>query len=99
MTGVFTTFTSCFINAYPNKKLLGYNYFEQMRDIFPSFMIAVVMLGCVLAIQLLQLSTFVTLALQLVVGVVVYCACALVLRLTPCQLLLAAIKKKLRKGQ
>jgi hypothetical protein len=50
MTGAFTTIISCFINASPNKKLIGYSYLEQMKDILPSFAAAVVMLAAVLAI-------------------------------------------------
>jgi hypothetical protein len=94
MTGAFTTVTSCFINAYPNKKLIGYSYFEQMRDILPSFTAAVVMLGTVLAVGLLGMGTVATLAVQILVGVVVYVAFSAVFRLEPFRLLLQMLKKK-----
>lgn len=94
MTGVFTVLISCFINASPNKKLIGYSYFEQMRDLIPSFLAAVVMLGAVLAVQLLNLSLILTLATQVAVGVMVYVGLALVCRLRPMLLLLQLLRKK-----
>lgn len=94
MTGVFTTFTSCFINAYPNKKLICYSYLEQIKDILPSFALSILMLGCVLAIQLLKLGSFVTLVLQVLAGAAVYIVLSAALRLKPFRLLLDALKAK-----
>ena len=97
MTGVFTVFISCFVNASPNKKLVGYSYFEQMRDILPSFLISLAMLGCVLAVPLLGLPDILTLIVQVAVGVVVYVLLSALFRLSPFQLLLGQIKKFLQK--
>ena len=94
MSGAVTTISSCFINAYPNKKLIDYSYFEQMRDILPSFAAAIVMCGVVLAVQLLQLNTLLTQILQVATGVVVYVLLAAVLRLAPFTMLLQMIKKR-----
>lgn len=94
MTGAFTTVISCFINAYPNKKLIDYSYFEQMRDILPSVAAAVVMLGAVLAVQLLGLGAFATLAVQIALGVAVYVAVSVIFRLEPFRLLLNMLKNK-----
>ena len=94
MTGAFTTVISCFINAYPNKKLIDYSYFEQMRDILPSIAAAVVMLGAVLAVQLLGLGAFATLAVQIALGVAVYVAVSVIFRLEPFRLLLNMLKNK-----
>ena len=94
MTGVFTTFTSCFINAYPNKKLIGYSYFEQLRDMLPSFLLSLLMLGCVLAVGMLGLHDLVTLCLQVLAGATVYIAAAALLRLHPFTLALGFLKKK-----
>ena len=97
LTGVFTTFTSCFINAYPNKKLIGYSYLEQMKDMLPTFALSFVMLGCVLAVSLLQLNSLITLVLQILVGVIVYVALSILFRLSPMQMLLQFIKQKKAK--
>ena len=94
MTGVFTTFTSCFINAYPNKKLIGYSYWEQLKDLSPSFLLSVLMLVCVLAIDLLGLSSILTLILQVATGILVYVSASAVCRLRPFKLLLTMLKNR-----
>lgn len=38
ISGIFSTF----VNAYPNKKVIGYSYIEQLRDIAPAFGISAV---------------------------------------------------------
>lgn len=94
MTGAFTTLISCFINAYPNKKLIGYSYFEQMKDILPSAFVAVVMMACVLLVGLLNLPTIVLLAAQVCVGVAAYVGISALMRLEPFRLLLQLIRNR-----
>lgn len=93
LTGAFTVVVSCFINAYPNKALIDYSYFEQMKDLLPSFILAVAMLAIVLSVQLLSLGTMLTLAVQVLVGVVFYPIAAIVFRLRPMKLLLQFLRK------
>ena len=97
MTGAVTTLISCFINAYPNKSLVNYSYFEQMKDILPSFLMSAAMLGVVLTVELLGLSSFVTMLLQIAVGVVVYFALAVIFRPEPFRLLVQLLRSKLKK--
>lgn len=97
MTGVFTTVISCFINAAPNKKLADYSYFEQMKDILPSLVLALTMCGIVLCVKLLGLGDMLTMIIQIAVGVVVYVSLALVLRLAPMKMILGLIRSKLKK--
>lgn len=92
LTGAITTIISCFINASPNKKLIGYSYFEQMRDILPSLTASLVMCGCVLLIQLIGMETLQTFILQIVVGVMVYVVISAVFRLEPFLMILEMIK-------
>ena len=98
MTGAVTVLISCFINAWPNKRLVGYSYFEQMRDILPSFLASAVMCAAVLALQyLLSLPQLVVMAIQIVVGVVLYAAISAIFGLAPYRLLMGLLKKKLKK--
>ena len=83
MTGIFTTVTSCFINAYPNKKLIGYSYLQQMKDILPSFVASLAMCGLVLATGLLQLPCWLLLILQVFCGIVAYLAISVLFQLRP----------------
>lgn len=63
---------SSFINAFPNKKLLNYSYFEQVKDMLPSFLLAIVMFVIVLSVQLLNLNMWLTIIIQIILGVVIY---------------------------
>ena len=60
------------VNTWPNWKLLNYNYFEQLKDIMPSIILAVVMSIFVWTIELLNLSTIITLVIQVALGAVIY---------------------------
>ena len=99
MTGVFTTVTSCFINASPNKKLINYSYFEQMRDIMPSFIAAIVMLVAVLSLERLQLGVFMTLILQIIVGIIIYVLISVVFRIEPFRMLLTLLRQQIKGKQ
>lgn len=72
MGSVVTTIISCFVNASPNKKLLNYSYLEQMRDILPSMAISVIMGTVVYSVLFLGLVNWLTIIIQIVVGIVVY---------------------------
>ena len=83
MTGLFTTFISCFVNASPNKKLIGYSYLEQMRDILPSFLSALGMFFVVLFVGKLPIGLIPLLTIQVLVGVVFYLGISIVFSLAP----------------
>lgn len=67
-----TDFISTFINAYPNKKLLNYSFSQQWRDVFPSLLLSAVMCVIVYSVQFAVEGTLLTLAVQILVGVLVY---------------------------
>lgn len=73
-TGLITTFISCFVNAFPNKKLIDYSFREQAKDLLPSLFAATVMFAVVISIGELTLPPLALLILQIIVGVVVYVA-------------------------
>ena len=60
------------VNTWPNKKLLDYSYFEQLKDILPSILLAVVMGGIVYPIVLLQYNSLLTIIVQVLLGMVIY---------------------------
>lgn len=98
MTGVITGLISCFLNAHPNKKLVDYSYFEQMKDILPSLVVALLMCGAVLSVQMLDLGNLATLALQVLTGVIVYVGLSALLRLQPFGMAVSILKKTLKKN-
>ena len=79
-TGIITTLISCFINAFPNKKLVGYSYFEQMRDILPNIIISAIMGVAIHFIQYLQLSNLLLLIIQIPVGIILYVLLSMLFR-------------------
>jgi len=94
--GVVSTLLSAVVNAMPNRKLLGYGYLEQMRDILPQAALAMVMFLAVSAVGLLPLALAGRLLIQVLVGVVVYGGLALALRMEGMQYLLAIVRKIIR---
>ncbi|MBQ2676803.1 MAG: lipopolysaccharide biosynthesis protein [Clostridia bacterium] len=67
-----TTVLSQIINSWPNRKLLGYSYLEQIKDILPSVALSGIMGVCVLAIQFIGLHYIVTLLIQVPLGAAIY---------------------------
>jgi O-antigen/teichoic acid export membrane protein len=76
-----TDFICTFINAYPNKKLLNYSFFEQWKDVLPSLLLSVVMCLFAYGVQYVIEGTLLTLVVQILVGVVVYAGLSWLFRL------------------
>lgn len=95
ITGVL----SQIINAWPNRKLLDYGYWEQLRDILPGIALAVGMGLCVYALSFLGLPTAATLLLQVLLGVGIYVGGSVLLKLETYRYLLGLIRSFFRKGR
>ena len=67
-----TSIISQIVNAAPNKKLLGYSYLSQLRDMLPQIGISLGMGAAVFSVQFLGLGDIVTLAIQIPLGVILY---------------------------
>lgn len=93
----FNTVLSSFINAYPNKKLLGYTYREQVKDIAPSFILSFVMVGIILPVTLLPIAPILQMVIQVVVGICVYFGLAKLFKLECMEYMLNTIKGFLKK--
>ncbi|MBE5793425.1 MAG: lipopolysaccharide biosynthesis protein [Clostridiales bacterium] len=92
-----STLLSAFVNASPNRKLLGYGYLEQMKDILPSVLCALAMFAVVWAMNALTLPPILLLPLQVIMGVIVYAGLALLTRNDSLPYLLEMGKKLLHK--
>ncbi len=77
---VYTIFASV-VNAFPNKKLLNYSYFEQVKDIAPAFLLALAMAVIVHLVPLKMLPDILLLIVQIILGVAIYVGGALLLKL------------------
>ena len=96
-SALFTSAASQIINAWPNKKLLGYGYLEQVRDFAPGILLAVAMGVCVYFIGCIPLPTAVTLVIQVVSGAVIYFGASYVLKLEEFKYLLGIVKSFRKK--
>lgn len=85
------------INSWPNRKLLGYGYLEQVRDFAPGILLAVIMGICVYFISFLHLSTIVILLIQFIVGAAIYIGVSAILKLEEFEYLLGKVKSFLKK--
>lgn len=90
-----SSFASQLINTWPNKKLLGYGYFEQIKDIMPTILLSAFMGLCVCLVGLLDIPGVIVLILQVVVGGAVYIGCSYLLKNDSFFYLLDILKKGL----
>ena len=81
------------INCWPNRKMLGYTYPQQLRDMAPAILLSLLMAACVWPIQRLGLSDFVTLVIQVPLGVAVYAGVSAALKLESFRFLLEVIAR------
>lgn len=69
---LISSILSLLVNIWPNRKLLGYGCLEQLKDIFPSIILAVLMGAAVSLLDLFGFTDIVTLCLQVVSGAAIY---------------------------
>ncbi len=60
------------INSWPNRKLLNYGYLEQVKDILPAILLAVIMGVIVYCVSFIGLNSALTLLIQILLGMFVY---------------------------
>lgn len=88
-----------FINAAPNKRVIGYAYREQLRDIFPAFGLSVVAAAMALPLSGLGLPGLAQILLQAVVLGVAYLAIAYFLHIEELRYLLSTLRELKMKRQ
>lgn len=98
MTSVIGTLLGWYVNAFPNKKLVGYSFLEQVRDLLSMMVMTLIMCSAVLltgwGCTLSALPDLVTLILQILVGVVVYAVLSVVCKPYPFRMVLDLLKEK-----
>lgn len=85
------------INSWPNRKLLNYGYLEQLKDILPGIILAVVMGICVYPVQWLGLSDIITLCIQVPLGAIIYIIGSKIFKLESFEYILDMIKSYILK--
>lgn len=101
LVGVICTGLSWFTNAYPNKKLIGYSFYDQFRDLLPLIVMTVLMFGSVGLIgygcSVMQISDIATLIVQIFTGVAVYLLLSVIFRPYPYWVVLETVLTLLKK--
>lgn len=96
LSGVISTF----VNAWPNRKVIGYSYLEQVRDICPAFALAAVSAAIAFPIGMLSLPDIATILLQAAVMAACYLGLSKLFKVEALNYLLSTAKEVvvLRRG-
>lgn len=95
ITGVFCSI----VNAFPNKKYIGYSYWEQIADLIPFILLSFSMGFIVWTITLFNLNIYVQLVLQVLSGITFYVGMSVLFKIDSFYICINYIKKLLnRKG-
>lgn len=86
------------INSWPNWKMLNYNYFEQIRDILPSTVLAIGMGACVYGVSLFGWNDLLTVTVQVLLGAVLYILGTVIFKLEAFRYLWDILKNFWRKS-
>lgn len=87
-------FAEQIIDSFPNRKLISYSYFAQLKDILPNIMLAVFMGVCVYFIQYLSVLYYVRLIIQIILGASIYIIGSFLFKLESFTYLLDMWKKR-----
>lgn len=95
---VVSSVISTFVNSVPTGRLIGYKYFEQLRDIAPFFVISFVSVALAFPIGFFNLPSLPTVAVQWVVSIGAYVSICKLLNLEELDYLLSIVKKRISKS-
>lgn len=82
-----------YINTYYSSKILGISLLSQLKDLFPTISLAIVMFAIVQIIMFFISNVFAQLIVGIIVGVVVYVSLSYILRFTEFKELISLRKK------
>ena len=99
LSSLLTSVLSQLINSWPNRKLLGYGYGEQLKDMLPHLLLSGGMALAVYALGLLGLGDLPTLILQILLGAALYVVGSLLLKLDSFTYILTLIRPFLPGGR
>ncbi|WP_304960399.1 lipopolysaccharide biosynthesis protein [Thomasclavelia cocleata] len=68
-------------DAYPNKRIIQYDFIDQIRDLMPNMLANIIMFVIVYAINFIEINIFIKLVLQIIVGCMIYLICSILLKL------------------
>ncbi|MBE6576869.1 MAG: lipopolysaccharide biosynthesis protein [Ruminococcaceae bacterium] len=94
---LFTALISQIVNAAPNKKLLGYSYLQQVKDMLPQIALSIGMGAIVYCVTFLPIHEYLMLLIQIPLGALIYILGSKLFRLESFSYVLSTAKSYLRK--
>lgn len=95
LSGIITTIISSFINAYPNRKLLEYTYLEQLKDIFPSVILSLIMGISIYPIAWVIDNNILLIITQIIIGASIYLIGSILLKFEIVKYLIKFLRNKM----
>lgn len=95
---VFTSIICQLVNSWPNKKLLGYSYLEQLADMLPQMILSACMGVIVYSINFISISSGMKLLIQIPLGIVIYIGLSILFKVESYEYVQGVISKYLKKG-
>lgn len=106
LSSVFAEIVCVFVNAWPNRKNIGYGITEQLKDMLPAVLISIVMGAAVFSINLIPFSAFISgrfatavlkMVIQIITGVGVYALLSKLFKVESFDYILATAKGFFKK--
>lgn len=85
------------INSFPNKRLLNYSYIEQLKDIMPNIVLAIIMGEIIYLINFINCNIVLKLIIQIFVGMIIYILESVIFKLETFDYLRQIIKNFLKR--
>ena len=82
------------VNMMPNRKIIDYKYGEQIKDLLPATILTLVMFVVTYGITFLEISYWIMLPLQIIVGVIIYVGLSILTKNETFYYLIDFVKKR-----
>lgn len=93
---LFVSVVSQFINSWPNRKLLGYSYLEQIKDILPSILLSLAACLCIVPFNFVAMPKVLKLIIQIVIAALVYITLSKAFKIEAFKYIIDIIKSRRR---
>lgn len=80
IAGIINAAVTTFIQSAPLKKLIGYGFFDELKDLFPTLLLSVVMFVSTMLVNIFALPLWISLFAKIAVGIFVYVTLAKIFR-------------------
>lgn len=95
---LFLTPLSWFVNSYPNRQLINYCFKEQVRDLIPNMVLALLMYMLLELLNCFHLG-YIVIPIQVVIGITFYVSISRCLRFNNLDIIMSMMKKLIRRNK